>query len=150
MQHVSYHIRDDHDFYVYFCKRVSGILFNYPTAGVCFVFFISFRLNFDYDIRRGTEDGPWVDGIPFDGRDIWQFTLVADDSMENLWRADPSSFVSLGPMHRPRCWPWSNDNDLPYERCVLHAMLNHHILILVRASLAYSCVAYASIAPKLL
>ena len=36
-------------------------------------------------MRRGTEDGSWVDGIPFDGRDVWQFTLIADDSMENLW-----------------------------------------------------------------
>ena len=74
------------------------------------------RLNFDYDIRRGSEEGPWTDGIPFDGRDIWQFTLVADDSLEQLWRADPYSFVNLGPAHRPRCWPWSNENALPYQR----------------------------------
>ncbi|KAL7538382.1 hypothetical protein ACHAXR_008516 [Thalassiosira sp. AJA248-18] len=74
------------------------------------------RLNFDYDIRRGSEEGPWVDAIPFDGRDIWQFTLVADDSLGNLWRADPSSFLNLGPAHRPRCWPWSNESNLPYQR----------------------------------
>ena len=80
------------------------------------IYFHLIRLNFDYDIRRGTEDGPWVDGIPFDGRDICQFTLVADDSMENVWRVDPSSFVILGAVHRPRCWPWSNANVLPYDR----------------------------------
>ncbi|KAL7549610.1 hypothetical protein ACHAWF_012872 [Thalassiosira exigua] len=74
------------------------------------------RLNFDYDMRRGSDEGPWIDGIPFDGRDVWQFALVADDSMENLWRADPSSFINLGPAHRPRCWPWSDGNLLPYQR----------------------------------
>ena len=56
-------------------------------------------------------------GIPFDGRDIWQFHLIADDSLDNMWRADPTSFLNLGPdTHRPRCWPWSNDTVLPYER----------------------------------
>ena len=37
-------------------------------------------------------------------------------SMDNLWRADPFSFFNLGRVHMPRCWPWSNDNRLPYER----------------------------------
>ena len=76
------------------------------------------RLNFDYDSQRGTDDGPWNDGIPFDGRDIWQVTLVADDSMKNMWRVDPTSFVNLGANHQPRCWPWSKKVVLPYERYV--------------------------------
>eukprot|EP00581_Thalassiosira_minuscula_P009670 CAMPEP_0183708848 /NCGR_PEP_ID=MMETSP0737-20130205/5033_1 /TAXON_ID=385413 /ORGANISM="Thalassiosira miniscula, Strain CCMP1093" /LENGTH=33 /DNA_ID= /DNA_START= /DNA_END= /DNA_ORIENTATION= len=33
--------------------------------------------------------------------------------MENIWRVDPSSFVNLGPKHRPRCWPWSPSDNLP-------------------------------------
>lgn len=74
------------------------------------------RLNFDYDIRRGTEEGPWLDHIPFDGRDVWQFTLVADDSFENLWRADPSSFVNLGRERHVRCWPWCEEDVLSFER----------------------------------
>lgn len=86
------------------------------------IYFQSIRLNFDYDMRRGLEEGPWIDGIPFDGRDIWQFTLVADDSKECMWRADPLSFVNLGPVHRPRCWPWSNDNALPYQRYAFSMM----------------------------
>ena len=100
------------------------------------------RLNFDYDMRRGTDCGPWNDGkkiqavivfihhclygtqlsfipgIPFDGRDVVQFYLIADDSLDNMWRAEPTSFLNLGPDHRPRCWPWSNDTVLPYERYV--------------------------------
>lgn len=91
------------------CSSCCGIL----TFGILL---FNTRLNFDYDIRRGTEEGPWIDAIPFDGRDVWQFTLVADDSLENMWRADPASFVNLGPAHRPRCWPWSNDVELPYGR----------------------------------
>jgi hypothetical protein len=42
--------------------------------------------------------------------------LVCDDSLENMWRLDPLSFVNLGPDHRPRCWPWSESNVLPFER----------------------------------
>jgi len=57
-----------------------------------------------------------VDGIPFDGRDVWGFTLVCDDSLENMWRVDPLSFVNLGSNHRPRCWPWSDSDVLPFER----------------------------------
>ena len=56
------------------------------------------------------------DGIPFDGRDVWQFVLVANDRFDNIWRLDHSSFVNLGRNCRPRCWPWSNDNVLPYPR----------------------------------
>jgi len=41
------------------------------------------RLSFDYDMHRGFEEPPWNDGIPFDGRDIWRFTLVFDDHMRN-------------------------------------------------------------------
>ena len=95
--------------FLYSCSSCRGIL----TFGILLCYT---RLNFDYDIRRGTEEGPWIDAIPFDGRDVWQFTLVADDSLENMWRTDPASFVNLGPAHRPRCWPWSNDADLPYGR----------------------------------
>lgn len=57
-----------------------------------------------------------MDGIPFDGRDAWGFTLVFDDSFKNAWRVDPLSFVNLGPNHRHRCWPWSESNVLPFER----------------------------------
>eukprot|EP00804_Cyclotella_cryptica_P001516 CCRYP_003727-RC/>CCRYP_003727-RC protein AED:0.06 eAED:0.06 QI:121/1/1/1/0.5/0.4/5/2078/296 len=74
------------------------------------------RLNFDYDIRRGSDDGPWLDCIPFDGRDVWRFILVADDSMENIWRADTDSFINLGRSRRERCWPWAEGNTLPFER----------------------------------
>eukprot|EP01082_Thalassiosira_pseudonana_P005710 g5660.t1 g5660 contig2:1000675-1002217(-) len=66
------------------------------------------RLNFDYEMRRGSENGPWADLIPFDGRDLWQFTLINNDSHEdNMWQADPASFVNLGREERARCWPWS-------------------------------------------
>lgn len=57
-----------------------------------------------------------MDCIPFDGRDVWRFVLVADDSMENIWRADNESFVNLGRSHRNRCWPWSEGSTLPFER----------------------------------
>ncbi|KAL7480312.1 hypothetical protein ACHAW6_006003 [Cyclotella cf. meneghiniana] len=74
------------------------------------------RLNFDYDIRRGSNEGPWLDRIPIDGRDVWRFVLIADDSMANIWRADIESFSNLGRNHRVRCWPWSEGNTLPFER----------------------------------
>ena len=75
------------------------------------------RLHFDYEIRRGrsNKDGPWKDRIPFDGRDVWRFVLVADDSMEHIWRVDPDSFVNMGRNQRNRNWPWSDGNDLPYQ-----------------------------------
>lgn len=74
------------------------------------------RLNFDQDIRRGTEEGPWADIIPLDGRDIWEYTLVADDSKYNMLEADMSSFRNLGRNVQPRCWPWSLDRELPFQR----------------------------------
>eukprot|EP00956_Cyclotella_meneghiniana_P043075 scaffold251771_cov103-Cyclotella_meneghiniana.AAC.5 len=74
------------------------------------------RLNFDYEIRRGSEEGPWADHIPFDGRDVWRFVLIADDSMRNIWHAEPNSFVNLGRNQRNRCWPWSEGNELPFKR----------------------------------
>ena len=74
------------------------------------------RLNFDYEMRRPTEQGPWPDHIPIDGRDIWRFILIADDSRSNIWRADPASFVNLGQDQRNRCWPWSDGDVLPFER----------------------------------
>ena len=43
-----------------FCFGVSGILFVYPLTDVVSFHFV--RLNFDYDIRRGSEEGPWIDG----------------------------------------------------------------------------------------
>ena len=39
---------------------ISGILFVYPSTDVVSFHFV--RLNFDYDIRRGSEEGPWIDG----------------------------------------------------------------------------------------
>lgn len=74
------------------------------------------RLNFDYDIRRSTEEGPCRDCIPFDARDIWRFVIAADDSMENMWHVIPSSFENLGRDRRVRCWPWSGLNSLPFLR----------------------------------
>ena len=41
---------------------------------------------------------------------------MADDSLENMWRVVPTSFVNMGRDHRPRCWPWSDENELPYGR----------------------------------
>merc|ERR1712146_796188 len=74
------------------------------------------RLNFDYDFRRSTEDGPWADGIPFDGRDVWRFTIVADDSKNDVWMVKSGTLRNLGPdSSYPRCWPWSEDDQLP--RC---------------------------------
>lgn len=67
-------------------------------------------------VRRGNEEGPWSDGIPIDGRDVWQFTLVLNDHMENMWVVEKESFRNLGPDRRPRCWPWSTETELPYER----------------------------------
>lgn len=72
------------------------------------------RLNFDYDMRRGSEEGPWGDNIPFNGHDVWQFTLRANDSMVNLWTIVHQSFRNLGSNRHPRCWPWSNEEELPY------------------------------------
>lgn len=67
-------------------------------------------------MRRGDPEGPtWADGIPFDGRDVWQFTVMFNDHMENKWILKPNSFRNLGRNCRPRCWPWSNEEDLPYD-----------------------------------
>lgn len=75
------------------------------------------RLNFDYDMRRSTEEGPFNDLIPFDARDVWRFVIVFDDRYEeNLWWADKHSFMNMGRDHRPRCWPWGKGNELPYKR----------------------------------
>ena len=79
--------------------------------------FVYHRLNFDYDMRRSTEDGPWGDMIPFDARDVWRFVLSLDDRYEtNMWWADVDSFVNLGREHRPRCWPWGKGEILPFQR----------------------------------
>lgn len=68
-------------------------------------------------MRRSTEDGPWSDLIPFDGRDVWRFVVTLDDRYEaNMWWADVQSFVNMGRDHRPRCWPWGKGNKLPYKR----------------------------------
>jgi len=74
------------------------------------------RLNFDHDMRRGSDDGPWSDGIPFDGRDVYRWTMVFNEHLVNKWTLDKESFVNLGRERRPRCWPWSNEDELPYER----------------------------------
>mmetsp|Transcript_11520 Transcript_11520/g.16519 ORF Transcript_11520/g.16519 Transcript_11520/m.16519 type:complete len:287 (+) Transcript_11520:128-988(+) len=75
------------------------------------------RLNFDYDMRRSTEDGPWADLIPFDARDVWRFAVTFDDRYEsNMWWADVHSFVNMGRDHRPRCWPWAKGDILPFKR----------------------------------
>ena len=66
--------------------------------------------------HSGSEEGPLADHIPFDGRDVWRFVLIADDSMRNIWHADPNSFVNLGRNQRNRCWPWSEGNELPFKR----------------------------------
>ncbi len=84
------------------------------------------RLNFDYDSRRGSDDGPWMDGIPFDGRDIWRFSMIADDSQEFIWHADPASFSNLGQYQRFRCWPWSEDDDLPFRRSGVDSPAHGH------------------------
>jgi len=47
------------------------------------------RLNFDYDFRRSAEDGPWSDNIPIDGRDVYEFILVANDHKRNCWVLKP-------------------------------------------------------------
>ncbi|KAL7479904.1 hypothetical protein ACHAW6_005623 [Cyclotella cf. meneghiniana] len=75
------------------------------------------RLNFDYDIRRGSENGPWNDLIPIDGRDTWRFTLAYNDQYDDdAWHSIPNSFVNLGRNARNRCWPWTADHVLPYRR----------------------------------
>jgi len=74
------------------------------------------RLNFDYDLKRSTSSGPWDDGIPVDGRDVWQFDLIVDESMKNKLVADLRSFRNLGRKVQPRCWPWSQENVLPVKR----------------------------------
>jgi hypothetical protein len=67
-------------------------------------------------VHRGHEEGPWKDGLPFDGRDIWQFTVVMNDHMENKWVVQPGSFRNLGQNRQVRCWPWTSDHTLPYQR----------------------------------
>jgi hypothetical protein len=67
-------------------------------------------------VHRGHEEGPWKDGLPFDGRDIWQFTVVMNDHMENKWVIKPGTFRNLGQDRQVRCWPWTNDRLLPYKR----------------------------------
>lgn len=68
-------------------------------------------------VHRGSEEGPWADELPFDGRDVWQFTLEFDDHMHNKWVIkQPDLFHNLGSDRHPRCWPWSNEDELPYER----------------------------------
>jgi hypothetical protein len=67
-------------------------------------------------VHRGHDEGPWRDGIPFDGRDIWQFTVVMNDQMENKWVIQPGTFRNLGQDRQVRCWPWTNDRTLPYKR----------------------------------
>ena len=75
------------------------------------------RLNFDYDMRRSSEDGPWIDLIPFDARDVWRFVVTFDDRYEvNMWWADKNSFMNMGRDHRPRCWPWAKGDILPFNR----------------------------------
>ena len=81
------------------------------------IIFDLIRLNFDTDMYRGTDDGPWQDGIPFDGRDIYQFVLQFNDISQNKWcLEDAKTFVNLGSGQRVRCWPWSNQEVLPYKR----------------------------------
>lgn len=68
-------------------------------------------------MRRSTEDGPWIDLIPFDARDVWRFAVTFDDRYEvNMWWADVDSFVNMGRDHRPRCWPWAKGDILPFKR----------------------------------
>ena len=74
------------------------------------------RLHFDYDFLRGSEEGPWGDGIPLDGRDIWEVTLQCNDAMGEYWCLKIGSLRNLGPNVKPRCWPWSKGNQLPIDR----------------------------------
>ena len=74
------------------------------------------RLHYHWDMKRGTDEGPWNDGIPFDGRDVWQLTLVADDSKHDVWTFKPGSLVKLERDQFPRCWPWTKEDELPYAR----------------------------------
>ncbi|KAL3906332.1 MAG: hypothetical protein SGARI_004051 [Bacillariaceae sp.] len=71
------------------------------------------RLHFTTDFRRGSEEGPWGDGIPVDGRDVWSFVLQFNDAMENMWILKPETLRNMGRDRRPRCWPWSNETELP-------------------------------------
>lgn len=73
------------------------------------------RLHFDDDERRSSAEGPWKDGILVDGRDIWEFTLQADDAMRNQWMGRLETFRNLGREAQPRCWPWSLEKTLPYS-----------------------------------
>jgi hypothetical protein len=75
------------------------------------------RLNFVFDRRRSSEEGPWGDGIPFDARDVWRFKLRFDDHLDHMWTLDVESLENLGRDVRPRCWPWSEGTELPFERC---------------------------------
>jgi hypothetical protein len=72
------------------------------------------RLHYYWDMNHGTDDGPWNDGIPFDGRDVWQLTPKADDEKQNYWRFKPGSLINLGSYVFPCCWPWTSSNELPY------------------------------------
>jgi hypothetical protein len=50
------------------------------------IIIVLYRLNFDYDMRRSSEEGPYSDLIPFDARDVWRFTVEFDDRYEqNMW-----------------------------------------------------------------
>lgn len=75
------------------------------------------RLHYYWDEKRGTDEGPWNDGIPFDGRDVWQLTLIANDAVMNYWTFKPGSLVKLErDTAYPRCWPFSDANESPYTR----------------------------------
>lgn len=52
--------------------------------------------------------------------------MIADDSQECIWHADPSSFTNLGRYQKPRCWPWSEGDDLPFERSGVDAPVHGH------------------------
>jgi len=60
-------------------------------------------------------EGPWADEIPFDSRDVWQFTLVLDDHKQNMWVVKKNSFCNIGPSCHACCWPWSSDTEIPYK-----------------------------------
>lgn len=89
-----------------FCQFLDSIALNHSRPRYLLLFAL---------VRRGTIEGPWADEIPLDGRDVWQFTLVLNDHLQNFWVAKPNSFVNLGRHRHPRCWPWSTETDLPYE-----------------------------------
>src|SRR6476620_8611569 len=54
------------------------------------------RLNMDYDRACNSINGPWPDGIPLDGRDIWRFQLVMADIKQIIWVLDVNSLTNLG------------------------------------------------------